>query len=396
MVKVYDILFIVLIFVGSDLSAQGLRIDVDFGNNGRVELKHIHNVFTKLFYDKNYNSIYVCYSYDEEGEYSKQNFYTDGIFKIDLQTGDLDTKFGSGGEVFHTVESYNRDNGSVYWHSTDENIVCINRTSKDKEILIYSKSDGNLWSFIKPDSHKILYSHFSYYDIKWNRFLLTNEKSIGWYDENAYQEQQEISKFIDSQARSIGCLTLSFEPDSMILLVKENFGGTISDSLQYKVMSIVRDTVTLLHTFQSSENGITIQFDNGEFARIGYADYPIHYNMTLFSKSGECSRLELPATFGDYFRIIDHSNEVFYGLDELYEFAHLKEGENIPLRIVKDYLLIIIKGGNEINEYSISSILPNNLQIESVKHIGNNEFLVLSEEKKRSRRNKYLYKLVLD
>lgn len=390
--KKYSI-FLVLILSATVVSAQNLRLDSDFGKEGRVQLEY--DGFAKIFYDASYNSVYVCHSVREDGEYSNQYYYTDGIFKYDANSGLLDDEFGKDGYAFHEVGPTKRKNGGVYWHATDENLICINRGIDQKEILIYYKEDGYLKCFPKPDSTKYLDANFVHYDESKNRFLLVDGKDVCWYSASGVKEYFGIEKYLDVRTREIGCMILSVTPDSILFIVSEYLEVDDSKGVQRKIFSKVENNINLIRKFEPTRSIWNKKWDSGGAATCSYDNDFSKHMFDLYLNTGDWSKVEVPETRGVLIDFIDQSGISLYGTDERWRKPEFDEPK--VSWIFEDYLLFVINIiSQELSRYSLSDLLPNNSSISSVKHIGDNEFIILTSEKKRKKHKKYLYKVILE
>ena len=146
----------------------------------------------------------------------------------------------------------------------------------------------------------------------------------------------------------------------------------------------------LLNTFKESKRGL---FSNGTSRRsrmTNLMENALDYKIVMLANDLDVSK--------DYFKNYEYIDEVdstYYAMHIDYGYSELGNGLR---EIIPQYytIAIIDLETGSINKYPLDELLKPNMKVQDIKHLGNGEFILLTELRKRKKTKHYLYKIIID
>ncbi len=388
-----NVIIFISLLITSCLSGQILRIDKDFGSNGKLKLKS--GYVKKIFYESGDSSFYLTYKDSSYDNFSYgYEYFEDGVYKLDIRTGEYDQNFGKKGHSKHVKNSKEKTYSGRYWYFSEDAILCINYDAADIDFLIFDRANGDLSLFPRPESH---HGNFIYFDKNNNRILLSGPTELMWCDAEGRLEYLEIEGYSGQNAESVSIELIDSSPDSLVFLIQEYNPDLDSLQFNYKITSLAGYESRLLHSFKSEYLYLN-KWDHSRSALIMKSESYFTFHLDLLHTGSERSQIAMPVDSQASLKFIDEADSVIYAIKRtrFNERWDLVQNRITSYDEKKDTIVTIDLTSNEILEYSLKGVISSNMHISQIKHIGNREFIILAYERKRRKIKYFLYKVFID
>lgn len=149
--KIFQSVVITSLFTlfSQQVDSQSVTLVTTFGENGRLDMEEF-GYPNKLIYDKGDDYIFLASSQKDRDRISPSyTYFTDELYKISINTGELDSQFGKKGKWRNKVNHLpvRVPYFSKRWFSFTEHILCVNMETPTKRIVEVSKKDGSYQYF---------------------------------------------------------------------------------------------------------------------------------------------------------------------------------------------------------------------------------------------------------
>jgi len=392
---------LLMLFVINSTFSQQVMLDSKFGKKGKIKIKNV--AVRNLFYDANSKFIFITSNEIINDAHSTGiTRFKDGLQKINIITGDHDPGFGKNGKVEHTVNSnsgINIQNDSYRWTSSVNNITLINQRTTDKEWLIFNKEDGKISTFPRPDEdYEFFYLRGIYFEESSNKFWGVDNQNIFWYD--ADRNEKLIHNF-DMASYSHpaiqnkdGKFLIPFSlVDKESLKSKWNFLSIENDEISLNAATYETEPRIKLEVW-NDHTSVMIQRLNDHLTKCRFYPFEVDENWKTIEYASNNK-------IGNYTRFIGVGDDILYGYET--EQSNSKPismgiGLSVSRILSENYKLVKLDFTNgQVIRVDLSNILPKNKSIFDLKHIGNDEFIILAKprKQKRGKRKYFLYKVIL-
>lgn len=387
------LILLYLTFINSELSAQEVRLDPDFGKNGALDIKD--EFITKVFVDQKSNSIFIGTSIiKKDGFSSNFNYYVDQLQKINATTGKHDPQFGKKGIVTHTINSTNRSCCNSQWSESETKIICNNLDADDKDVLIFSKVDGSFTTIPKygiNDDYRFISG--MYYDESNNQFLVGDDYHLWWYDSKGNKNE------IRETAQKSISRPLVQTSDKKVLLPLSEYNPLIdSTKFKWKFLSLENNFDPIPFTTETSAFTYLKKWKNNKASFIEITTDSIRCKFDPLSTNDTWESIEYSAPNETTKLFIDKIDKAIYILSKEATYKEPYLGEEYGRTIKSqsyDLVKLDFKTGNVVRK-NIDNLLPYETNIINTQHIGNEEFIIFASVKKRKKWDYYLFKIILN
>jgi hypothetical protein len=377
--------------------SQSIVLDKNFGINGKLKVKKGFN--HQLFYDQNDRFFYLTYGERKNDKFSgKFSYYTDGIYKYNVKTGKLIDSFGKKGHSQHELISIiPRSSCSRYWQNTKQNLVCFNQDIMEKEILLFDKNNGSIKTIPRPENQICYFSSFLYHDLTNNRFLITKDQKLFWYNHSGEEFLVNTENTLQKETSSLSYYFVDSSQDSLIILANEFDIKSDSTLIIGKLINVKDFKTELLDTLNFPSNTYFKRISENRLVSLNLEDENIKFKANAFDRNEKHYVLQYLLNENQNINYFDEDNGVIFGLDTKRTFYKPIKDENILSTKSTNYTLIKTNlKSKKIYKYSLSDFFNTEMSIKQILYIGDDSFIILTNENKRKKKKYYLYKFRLN